>query len=103
MGLTAEGRTTDMKTLIKGYTVSSTLSLYLGACSQEKKVCFTHQDQGLRAQEETSFFVREPANDLMGTETRRFSASLQLPGPVYLAEVSCGERPKDKLDESRNN
>lgn len=100
MALTAKGHATGMKTLIKGYTASSTLSLYLGACSQE--ISFTHQDQGLWTREETTYFVWEPANDLMGTETKRFSASLRLPRPVYLAEASCVERPKDKIDESRN-
>lgn len=93
-----------MKTLKKCCPVPLTLSLYLEACGQERKVCFTSPlDQGPRAREETSYLIREPASYLLEAETKRFSASLQLSRLVCLAQFSYVERAKDELDESRNN
>lgn len=92
MGLTAQGHTLGMKTLIRGWTISLALRLYLGAWTKEQKGWLTLQDQSLWAQEATSScFAQKPASYLMGLETKRFPACPAFQSGVSGRGFMCGE------------
>lgn len=92
MSLTAKGHILVMKTLLRGWTISLALRLYLGVWTKEQKGWLTLRDQGLRAPEAaSSCFVQKPASYLMGLETKRFPARPAFQSGVSGRGFRCGE------------